>query len=61
MCTCIAEVALVIPFFFLILQHAEEIATMGIDLVSSIKQLKIPHKKEEHIEIRVGIHTGMYI
>ena len=34
---------------------------MGIDLVSSIKQLKIPHKKEEHIEIRVGIHTGMYI
>ncbi|XP_076086492.1 uncharacterized protein LOC143057136 [Mytilus galloprovincialis] len=31
---------------------------MGIDLVASIKQLKIPHKKEEHIKIRVGIHTG---
>jgi class 3 adenylate cyclase len=41
-----------------ILQHAEEIATMAIDLLSSIKQLKIPHKKEEHIHIRVGIHTG---
>ncbi|XP_052083499.1 atrial natriuretic peptide receptor 1-like [Mytilus californianus] len=40
------------------LKHAEEIATMGIDLVASIKQLKIPHKKEEHIRIRVGIHTG---
>ncbi|XP_071146737.1 uncharacterized protein [Mytilus edulis] len=40
------------------LKHAEEIATMGIDLVASIKQLKIPHKKEEHIKIRVGIHTG---
>ncbi|KAJ8319770.1 hypothetical protein KUTeg_001357, partial [Tegillarca granosa] len=40
-------------------KHAEEIATMAIDLLVATKQVKVPGSNEQdHIEIRIGLHTG---
>ncbi|KAK3105102.1 hypothetical protein FSP39_017320 [Pinctada imbricata] len=40
-------------------KHAEEIATMAIDLLSAVKQIKLPQTyKRRHIQIRIGVHTG---
>ncbi|XP_061196706.1 guanylate cyclase 32E-like [Saccostrea echinata] len=40
-------------------KHAEEIATMAIDLLAAIKQVFIPKTVgKDHIRIRIGIHTG---
>ncbi|XP_013412013.1 uncharacterized protein LOC106174850 [Lingula anatina] len=39
-------------------KHAEEIATMAIDLVAAVKQVSIPHAPSEQLKLRIGIHTG---
>ncbi|XP_021374613.1 receptor-type guanylate cyclase Gyc76C-like [Mizuhopecten yessoensis] len=39
-------------------KHAEEIATMAIDLLAAIKQVKVPHTNSDHVQIRIGCHTG---
>ena len=39
--------------------HAREIASMALALVDAVKNIKgIGHRKEESVELRVGIHTG---
>ena len=39
-------------------KHVEEIATMSIDLLSAIKQVRNPCHPEQNIQIRIGIHSG---
>ncbi|XP_069105727.1 uncharacterized protein [Argopecten irradians] len=39
-------------------RHVEEIATMAIDLLAAIKQVKVPHTNSDHVQIRIGCHTG---
>lgn len=35
---------------------------MAIDLLVATKQVKVPGSQEQdHIEIRIGLHTGNYI
>ena len=42
------------------LQHSSEIATMSIDLLAAVKQVRIPHMPEEKLRLRIGIHTGKF-
>ncbi|ESO91433.1 hypothetical protein LOTGIDRAFT_74183, partial [Lottia gigantea] len=40
-------------------KHAEEIATMSIDLLTAVKQVKVPIPIEHNcLQMRIGIHTG---
>ncbi|CAG5124988.1 unnamed protein product, partial [Candidula unifasciata] len=39
-------------------KHAGEIATMSIDLLAAIKQIKAPNMESGTLKIRIGIHTG---
>lgn len=40
-------------------KHVGEIATMAIDLLAAVKQVALPKSVgKDHIQIRVGIHTG---
>ncbi|KAK0040380.1 adenylate cyclase germination specific [Biomphalaria pfeifferi] len=39
-------------------KHAEEIATMSIDLLAAIKQIHAPNVEDGKLKIRIGIHTG---
>ncbi|CAL1533556.1 unnamed protein product [Lymnaea stagnalis] len=39
-------------------KHAEEIATMSIDLLTAIKQIQAPNVEDGKLKIRIGIHTG---
>ena len=43
------------------LQHVDEIAAMAIDLLAAVKQVKIPHKPDEKLMLRIGLHTGRCI
>ncbi|ODM93786.1 Atrial natriuretic peptide receptor 1 [Orchesella cincta] len=38
--------------------HAFEIATMAIDLLRQASVFRIPHRPNEHLRIRIGLHTG---
>ncbi|XP_050393044.2 speract receptor [Patella vulgata] len=40
------------------LNHAGEIASMSLHLLSSIKQFKIRHMPNEIIKLRIGLHSG---
>ncbi|XP_037104741.1 atrial natriuretic peptide receptor 2-like [Syngnathus acus] len=40
------------------INHAGEIASMGLDLVSVCHTFKIPHKPDTQLKIRAGIHSG---
>ena len=40
------------------LLHASEIANMAIDMISSSQKFKIPHRTEETLQIRCGVHSG---
>lgn len=40
------------------MQHAGEIASMALALISACEQFKIPHRPDTKLEIRVGIHSG---
>ena len=40
------------------ISHASEIANMALDLVSSCNKFKIPHRQDQTLQIRVGVHSG---
>lgn len=40
------------------INHAGEIASMALDLVSVCHTFKIPHKPNTQLQIRAGIHSG---
>ncbi|XP_038077863.1 atrial natriuretic peptide receptor 1-like [Patiria miniata] len=39
-------------------KHAGEICTMALDLLSFVKTFHISHKPDEHLQLRIGVHTG---
>ncbi|XP_051002924.1 guanylate cyclase 2G-like [Acomys russatus] len=39
-------------------QHAEEIATMSLRLLSTTTHFQIGHMPEERLKLRIGLHTG---
>ncbi len=39
-------------------QHAGEIASMSLHLLSAILSFKIRHMPEESMQLRIGIHSG---
>ncbi|KAH9502495.1 hypothetical protein Btru_068834 [Bulinus truncatus] len=39
-------------------RHAGEIASMALHLLEDLKQFKIPHRHEDQIKLRIGIHSG---
>ena len=38
--------------------HAEQICAMTLDLLSSVKDVDIPHIPGEKIRLRIGVHSG---
>lgn len=42
-------------------RHAGEIASMALELVEKVKSFKIPHKPDQTLKLRIGIHTGSTI
>ena len=40
--------------------HAGEIATMSLHLLHAVKSFTIPSKPEKELQLRIGIHTGMW-
>lgn len=41
--------------------HAEQIATMALDLLHQSGRFKIKHLPEVPLQLRIGLHTGCYI
>ena len=41
--------------------HAEQIATMALDLLHQSGRFKIKHLPEVPLQLRIGLHTGYYI
>ena len=39
-------------------RHAGEIATMALNLLSTVRDFKIPHMPTKKVQLRIGIHTG---
>lgn len=42
------------------LRHASEIATMALDLLSSVTTFEIRHRPNRQLQLRIGIHSGKY-
>lgn len=42
-------------------RHADEIAKMSLDLVAAVRQVLIPHMPNKRLQLRAGIHTGVYV
>ena len=40
------------------INHAGEIASMSLALLSAIRQFKIRHKPQTVIKLRIGLHSG---
>lgn len=40
--------------------HAEQIATMALDLLHQSGRFKIKHLPEVPLQLRIGLHTGIY-
>ena len=38
--------------------HAEEIATMALKIVCFCRGFRVPHRPEQIVNIRAGIHSG---
>lgn len=41
--------------------HAREVGNMALDLVAACKVFEIPHRPNEALKIRVGLHSGTCI
>jgi len=41
--------------------HAGEIATMSLDLLSSLMDFKIRHLPDETLQLRIGMHSGKFL
>ena len=39
-------------------KHAAEIATMALDLLSGSSFFVVPHRPQDKLQLRIGIHTG---
>ncbi len=39
-------------------RHASEIAAMALDMMNVVMEFSIPHLPEEHLYMRIGLHTG---
>ena len=39
-------------------KHAAEIATMALDLLAGSSFFVVPHKPQDKLQLRIGIHTG---
>ena len=42
------------------LNHAGEVASMSLHLLSAIRGFKIQHRPEETLSLRVGVHSGVW-
>lgn len=40
------------------LSHCSEIATMSLRLLRAVENFKIPHRADDKLQLRIGIHTG---
>ncbi|KAL5010593.1 hypothetical protein ScPMuIL_012898 [Solemya velum] len=40
------------------IRHAGEIATLSLDLLSSVTTFKIRHQPDRHLQLRIGLHSG---
>ncbi len=41
--------------------HSSEICTMALDVLREISEIIIPHMPNEHLFMRIGIHTGTFL
>lgn len=39
-------------------QHCSEIASMALEMLEAIKTFQIRHRQDEHLKLRIGLHTG---
>ncbi|GAU88269.1 hypothetical protein RvY_01006-2 [Ramazzottius varieornatus] len=39
-------------------KHSYEIASMSLDLIIDVAQIRIPHKPDYALKLRIGLHTG---
>uniref|UniRef100_A0A914XGZ0 Guanylate cyclase domain-containing protein n=1 Tax=Plectus sambesii TaxID=2011161 RepID=A0A914XGZ0_9BILA len=39
-------------------EHSSEICTMALDMLREVNEITIPHMPQEHLFMRIGIHTG---
>lgn len=39
-------------------QHAGQIASMSLELLNAVRNHKIPHRPNDTLKLRIGIHTG---
>ena len=42
------------------IQHAGEIASMSLHLLSTLKRFKIRHRPADTLRLRIGIHSGRH-
>lgn len=40
-------------------RHAAEIARMSLALLSAVRVKTVPHRPEEKLLLRIGMHTGL--
>lgn len=43
------------------IRHAGEIANMSLDLLSDMCCFKIKHLPKKQLQLRIGIHSGLYL